>query len=192
MYDIAMIAKIKGTVDEIGLSGAIVDVSGVGYFLFLTNNSLSNISIGKEVSFYTHHVVRENSEDLYGFTSQEEKDFFDLLLSISGIGPKSAIGILNAAPIQVIKEGVTTGDASHLTKVSGIGKKNAEKIIIELRDKIGEMEDSNSNVTGSGDAIEALTSLGYSLPEARKAIQKVDKELSTEEMVKQALKALSN
>ena len=188
----SMIAKIKGTVDEIGLGGAIVDVSGVGYFLFLTNTTLSNIFTGKEVVFYTHHAVRENSEDLYGFDSQEEKDFFYLLLSISGIGPKSAIGVLNAAPIETIKEGVATGDASHLTKVSGIGKKSAEKIILELKDKIGAMETTGTNVTGSGDAIEALTALGYSLPEAREAIKNVDRDLPTEEMVKHALKNLSN
>ncbi|MDA8611381.1 Holliday junction branch migration protein RuvA [Candidatus Pacebacteria bacterium] len=188
----SMIAKIRGTVDEISMTGAIIDVSGVGYFLYLTNSALSNIRTSQEVSFYTHHVVRENSEDLYGFISQEEKDFFNLLLSISGIGPKSAIGILNAAPIETIREGVATGDASHLTKVSGIGKKSAEKIIVELKDKIGDMEGGDMNVIGSGDAIEALTALGYSLPEARKAIQKIDKDLPTEEMVKQALKNLSN
>lgn len=187
-----MIAKLKGVIDEINLNGAIVDVSGIGYFVFLTNNTLSSISLGKEFSFYIHHVVRENAEELYGFYLEEEKKFFDLLLSIYGIGPKSALGILNSAPIDTIKEGVMTGDASHLTKVSGIGKKNAEKIIIELKDKIGTISSSGINIIGSGDAIEALTALGYSLSDAREAIQKVDRELPAEEMVKQALKRLSS
>jgi holliday junction DNA helicase RuvA len=188
-----MIAKIKGVIEEIYIDGTVIDVSGVGYFLFLTNYTLTTLSAGQKVSFYTFHALRENASDLYGFNSQEELYFFKLLISISGIGPKSALGILNTAPIETIKEGIKTGDASYLTKVSGIGKKSAEKIIVELKDKLGMMDENNrSKVIGSGDAIEALTALGYSLGEAREAIQRIEnKNLPTEEIVKKALKNLN-
>jgi Holliday junction DNA helicase RuvA len=190
-----MIAKITGTVDELKkqFGYAIIDVSGIGYKVFITNGAMQNIKEGANVSLHTHHVIRENIQDLYGFTDSAELEFFNLLLGISGIGPKSALGILNTAPIETIKEGIASGDASHLTKVSGIGKKSAEKIIIELKDKLGSLEShEGSNFEGGGMAIEALTALGYSDREAREAMQKIDKNLTTEEMVREALKNLTN
>jgi len=185
-----MIAKLTGKVDEVFLGSVILDVSGVGYKVFLSNGNLSGLITGKEISLLIHHVIRETASDLYGFMKKEEKDFFELLLSVSGIGPKSALAVLNSASIETLHEGITSGDASYLTKVSGIGKKSAGKIIVELRDKIGTVGASNGTTTGSGAAIEALTALGYSEREARDAIQKMDKELSTEEMIKEALKYL--
>lgn len=186
-----MIKKLIGEIDEIELGSIILNVNNVGYEVFITNNFAQNLRTGDKKSIYIHHVVRETTEDLYGFDKKEELDFFELLLSISGIGPKSALGILNSAPIETIKEGVASGDASHLTKVSGIGKKSAEKIIIELKDKLGSLDYHNgSNFEGGGMAIEALTALGYSERDAREVIQKIDRNLSTEEMVKEALKNL--
>ncbi|MCB9806058.1 Holliday junction branch migration protein RuvA [Candidatus Nomurabacteria bacterium] len=186
-----MIAKITGKVDEVDLGSIIVDVSGIGYKVFVTNSLLSSLKVDNPISLFTYFAVRENSQDLYGFQNKEEKNFFELLLSISGIGPKSALGILNTAPIETIKEGVASGDASHLTKVSGIGRKSAEKIIVELKDKLGTIEgQEGGNLSGSGMAIEALTSLGYSERDARSVIQKIDKNLSTEEMIKEALRQL--
>jgi len=185
-----MIAKLTGTIDEIGLNSLIVDVQGVGYLVHVTNGFLAHVRTGQTVAVHTYHVVRETAADLYGFLSKEELGFFELLLTVSGIGPKSALAILNTASIETIREGVQTGDASHLTKVAGIGKKSAEKIVLELKDKIGALEYIGGNISGSGDAVEALAALGYSLAEAREAIKQVDKDLSTEEMVKHALKNL--
>lgn len=187
-----MIKKLFGKIDEIELGSIILNVSGIGYGINITNSYQQTIKSGQDVSIYIHHVVRENMEDLYGFGDKEELQFFNLLLNISGIGPKSAMGIINSAPIETIKEGVASGDVSHLTKVSGIGKKSAEKIIIELRDKLGDLDlHTNSNFKGSSEAIEALTSLGYSERDARQAIQKIDKNLKTEDMVKEALKNIN-
>jgi holliday junction DNA helicase RuvA len=186
-----MIAKLSGTVDEIALASLIIDVSGVGYLVHTTGGTLAQVRTDQPVTLFTHHVVRETAADLYGFLSKTELDFFELLLTVSGIGPKSALGILNTASIDTIREGVQTGDAAHLSKVSGIGRKNAEKIVLELKDKIGALEYvAGKPTSGSGDAIEALTALGYSLHEARDAIKHVDKDLTTEEMVKHALKHL--
>lgn len=188
-----MIAKIRGTVEEADLNFIIVDVSGIGYKVFVNNSLLSTVKKGSPIDLFTYLAVRENSQDLYGFVSKEEKNFFELLLTISGIGPKSALAILNTAPIETIREGVLSGDVGHLTKVSGIGRKNAEKIIVGLKDKIGSIEGQEfSNLSGSGTAIEALTSLGYSERDARKVIQKLDKNLSAEEMIKEALKQIGN
>lgn len=186
-----MIKKLFGKVDEIELGSFILNVSGVGYGVHITNSFQQEIKTGDEISVYIYHVTRENLENLYGFKDKEQLEFFELLLSISGIGPKGALGILNSAPIETIKEGVAGGDASHLTKVSGIGKKSAEKIIIELRDKLGAIEFNNNSNSGGSMAIEALTSLGYSKRDAREAVQKVDRNLKTEDMVKEALKNIN-
>lgn len=189
-----MIVRIEGKIIEIGINSIVLNVSGIGYKVFVTNETIYSLSLDDTVHLFTHFVVRENSQDLYGFTDKEHLEFFELLLSISGIGPKSALGILNSASIETIKEGVASGDASHLTKVSGIGKKSAGKIIIELKDKLGDLESySNTNLSGSGTAIEALVSLGYSERDARSVIQKIDSSnLKTEEIIKEALKNLNN
>lgn len=188
-----MIATLNGKIKEVETNSIILDVNNIGYRISATKNTLLNMRTDQEVFLYTHFAVRENSQVLYGFTEKEELQFFELLLTISGIGPKSALGILDSAPIETIKEGVASGDASHLTKVSGIGKKSAEKIIIELRDKLGSFPSHDGvNFEGGGVAIEALTSLGYGEREAREAIQKVDRSLSAESMIKEALKNLSN
>lgn len=185
-----MIASLKGIVTEIGLKYAIIEVSGIGYLVHTTNNTLSSIRLDNEQFLFTYQAVRENAIDLYGFLSKEELEFFKLLITISGVGPKSALAILDSASIETLREGIQSGDASYLTKVSGIGKKSAGKIIVELRDKIGALETSSTNTTGSSDAIEALTSLGYSERDAREVVQKIDRTLSAEEMVKEALKQL--
>jgi Holliday junction DNA helicase RuvA len=193
LYDRNMISKLRGKVDEIGIGKIILDVNGVGYLLNVTNDCLQNIKTGENIVLHTHLAVRENSMDLYGFQTSEEMDFYELLLGVSGVGPKSAIGILNSASIQTIKEGIASGDPSHLTKVSGLGKKSAEKIMVALKDKIGSLDEYDTqNLEGGGMAIEALAALGYSDREAREVVSKIDRSLPTEEIVKQALKELGN
>lgn len=186
-----MIRKLVGNVDEINEGEIILNVSGVGYLVRMANSSLLNLRSGMSVSLYTHHALRENASDLYGFLNKDDLNFFELLLTISGIGPKSALGIINTAPVQTIIEGIQSGNADHLAKISGIGKKSAEKILVALKDKVEGAGGGNGAQSGATDAIEALTSLGYSLNDARAAVQKLDNSLSTEEIVKQALKNLS-
>ena len=187
-----MIRKLSGEIDEISNNEIILDVSGVGYLVRIANSTLSSLRVGMKVSLYTHHAIRETASDLYGFLEKSDLDFFEMLLGISGIGPKSALGVINTAPVKTIIEGIQSGNADHLAKISGIGKKSAEKIMVGLKDKV-EMGASGGDGVNSGatDAIEALTSLGYTLNDARTAVQKLDNALSTEEIVKLALKNLS-
>jgi Holliday junction DNA helicase RuvA len=186
-----MIRKLIGQIDEICDSEIILNVSGVGYLVRMTGYSLLNLRAGQNISIYTHHAIRETASDLYGFLNKDELNFFELLLTISGIGPKSALGIISTAPISTIIEGIKTGNAEHLSKISGIGKRNAEKIVVELKNKVEGAGGGEGALGGATDAIEALVALGYTLQDARATVQKLDASLSTEEIVRLALKNLS-
>jgi Holliday junction DNA helicase RuvA len=133
--------------------------------------------------------VREDALDLYGFLDREELEFFEMLINVSGIGPKGALSILGITSIETLRKAISIGDTSYLTKISGIGRKTAEKIVIELRDKIGtELEGSSLQV--ELDALEALKSLGYSAIEAREALKKVNSDTDTNTKIREALKIL--
>lgn len=185
-----MIGYLKGKIIYQDLKSIILDVSGVGYKIFTNTTTLENVK--GEVVFWTYLAVRETAQDLYGFKTKEELDFFELLISVSGIGPKSALGILTIASLQNLRHAISTGDTSHLVKVSGVGKKNAEKIVIELKDKIqGLSGDMSYTTSGDIDALEALKSLGFGEREAREALKKVTDTKDASEKVKKALKHLS-
>ena len=194
-----MIGHLKGTLVHQDIKSVILDVSGVGYKVYTNTTSLPKRSAGDKsykasttTEFWTYLAVRENALDLYGFGTKEELDFFELLISVSGIGPKSALAILSIATLQNLRHAISTGDTSHLTKVSGIGKKNAEKIVIELKDKlVGLSVDMSASVSGDVDALEALKSLGYGEREVREALKKVSDTKDTGEKIKKALKLLS-
>lgn len=190
-----MISRLTGTIAHIDLKYIVLDVNGVGYKVATTADIMSKIGKDeKEITLWTYLAVRENAMDLYGFLSLAELNFFELLITISGIGPKTALGILNVASVHAIETAVQTGDTSHLTKVSGVGKKVAEKIVMELKDKVGTVAhtpESEKAMRGDADALEALKSLGYSQNEARDALKKVSKESTkTSDKVKEALKIL--
>jgi len=189
-----MIARIEGIIVHITDKFIIVDVSGVGYKLHITTEAISNCALGEHSSFWIHTAVRENSIDLYGFKNTNEMSFFELLLDVSGIGPRSALSILAVAPIDTIKRAIATGDTSYLNKVSGIGKKTAEKIIIELRDKLEDYKndgDTPGLLRDESDILEALKSLGYSQNEARDALKQVSSTtIGTNARIKEALQIL--
>jgi len=188
-----MIARIKGNIIHIGERFVVIDVSGVGYKVFVTNDTLLTCELNNQAIFWTYSRQGKNSLDLYGFPNNEELSFFEMLLDVSGIGPKSALSILGIAPIETLAKAIATGDTSYLNKVSGIGRKTAEKIVIELRDKLKMFKGENSDsLRDEGDVIEALKSLGYSQNEARDALKQVPQELEgTNAKIKQALKVLS-
>jgi Holliday junction DNA helicase RuvA len=193
-----MIARISGTIAEIALNHAIVDVHGVGYKVFLTADNLHTLKKGKTAAFWTYLAVREDAMDLYGFPTKRDQQFFELLISVSGIGPKSALNILSLASAETLVSAIRTGSTSHLTKISGIGKKTAEKIVLELSDKVGGIAmDSDgagrsAGLTSDLDAIEALTALGYTADEARDALKNISKDIiDVGAKVKAALKVLS-
>lgn len=190
-----MIAHLSGTLLFASDRFIVIDVSGVGYKVRVTLDTLRMLrgKTEKEVSLWIHTIVREDVLDLYGFEHQAELDFFEMLISVSGIGPKSALGILNVAPVDHLKEAITAGDASALTKVSGIGSKSAQKIILELRDKLGgDINETGGTVLGDErDAIEGLVALGYAERHAREALKNVLAETKgTSARIKEALKQL--
>jgi Holliday junction DNA helicase RuvA len=152
-------------------------------------DALSRLKKDADVFVYIHTHIREDVLDLYGFLEYEELEFFELLLNVSGIGPKGAITILSVATIDTLKRAIQTSDLAYLTKISGIGKKTAEKMLIELRDKIGK-ETSVGNLKHELDALEALKALGYSQNEARDALKDLSPELDTNQKIKEALKRL--
>ncbi len=188
---LSMIGRLKGEIVETDPKYVILDVSGVGYKIF-TNTSSLLTKFGEETEFWTYLAVRENALDLYGFQNKEELKFFELLITVSGIGPKSALGILSVSNLNNLRQAISSGDVSILTKVSGIGRKNAEKIVVELKDKLdGEIYVTGSSASADIDALEALKSLGYSEREAREALKKVTESKDTGDKVKKALKLLS-
>ncbi len=188
-----MISYLSGIVIHKDLKYAVIQTSGgVGYKVFSTTDTLQLLHEGNPGTVWVYTAVRENSIDLYGFKDMETLDFFELLLTISGIGPKSAIGILSAANVGVLKEAISTGETAYLTKISGVGKKVAEKIVLELKGKVGESHGSAFESGGDIDAIEALKSLGYTHKEAKESLEHIPKEVTdTTEKIKRALKQLS-
>ena len=188
-----MIASLSGTIRHKGLHHLVVDISGIGYKVFVTTDTALDRNSGDSVFLWTHLAVRETALDLFGFPEREELETFELLITISGIGPKTALGILNVASPSMLRQAVASEDTSYLTKVSGIGKKNAEKIVLELRDKLAvSKDDKRTDLRSEGDALEALVSLGYSEREARNALKQVPKKIEgAAERVKQALKLLA-
>jgi holliday junction DNA helicase RuvA len=187
-----MIGYIEGEVKALRQTDCIVLVAGIGYKVASTKEVLLRLSIGNQVRFWTHLAVRENALDLYGFVSEEELRFFELLLTVSGIGPKSALAILDTVSVETLRSAVSTGRAEYLTKVSGIGKKTAEKIVLELREKVGAAaEGTSAAMKGDEEALEALRSLGYSSHEARDVLRKVPEEFSNaNDRLREALKLL--
>lgn len=194
-----MISRLTGTIAHIDPKYVVLDVKGVGYKVFTTVDIM--LKLGKEqneTTLWTYLAVRETALDLYGFTSLSELNFFELLITISGIGPKTALGILNSASVETLQTAVQTNDTSHLTKISGIGKKVAEKIVMELKDKVDKFTHSEESKIAmreanktENDALEALKSLGYSQIEARDALKEVSKDITkTNEKIKEALKIL--
>src|SRR5680860_306041 len=190
-----MISYLRGTIISKSSNYFILDVHDIGYAIFASDNFLNEIKMGESLEVFTHHHVREEAADLYGFKNLEELELFELLLGVSGVGPKSALGVLAMASADDVKESIIRGDAELLTKVSGIGRKTAERLVLELKNKILKIAASSKLGAGmslvSSDELDALMSLGYSLSEARAALGSVDSELKdTGERVKQALKIM--
>ncbi len=187
-----MIGSIKGKIVLKKDKFLVVEAAGVGYKINASTDTLSKAKkVGEDVMLWIHTHVREDALDLYGFLEYAELEFFEMLISVSGIGPKGALTILGVTSIETLRKAIGTGDTSYLTKISGIGKKTAEKIVIELRDKVGK---ENNNREGSLrdelDALEALKALGYSQNDARDALKEVSPSADTNTKIREALKIL--
>ena len=188
-----MIAHVKGQIAEKFNNAVIVDVNGIGYEVTLTALDYDNVKLGDEIKFYTYHSIRENAEELYGFSSLAAKKLFELLISVQGIGPKAAIAILSLAAPEEVRNAIANADAAFVSKASGVGKKSAERVIVDLRDKVGIPSHygatevvSTSVKTEPDEALDALIALGFPLKEATAALEKVDKSLPLEERIKLA------
>ncbi|MBW3538239.1 Holliday junction branch migration protein RuvA [Candidatus Parcubacteria bacterium] len=187
-----MIASISGTVSEKLSDTVIVEVGGVGYELFLTTEDWGAAKIGGQTRYYVYEQIREDTHNLYGFGQLESKQVFTQLLSVSGIGPKVALAILSAASLERLRQAVAAGDPELLKGVSGVGKKTAERIVMELRGKLGEPAGAAfSPGLASDSAYQALVGLGYPPAQAAEAIAGLPGELTGEqERVKAAIKGM--
>lgn len=193
-----MIGHLEGKVMFKGERHVVLDVGGIGYKIFVSTGTLKELaspSFAKAsegtAQLWTHLHVKEDALELYGFLDENELEFFEMLISISGIGPKSALGVLSLAPSETIKKAISSGDTSYLTKVSGIGRKTAEKIVLELKDKLvfDKIAHASEEMKEDADILDALLSLGYSQRDAREMIQKIPKDIKgREKRIREALK----
>lgn len=192
-----MIAHLIGTVTEKFETSIILDVNGVGYELSIPTPDAEKINLENQVKFYTYHSIRENSEDLFGFSSLAAKKLFQMLISVNGVGPKAAMAILSLGTPEEVRNAIANTDAAFVSKAAGVGKKSAERIIVDLRDKVGapshygatETKFTLSASIGPEDeALDALIALGFPLKEATTALSNVDPSLSVEERIREALK----
>lgn len=187
-----MIAQLTGEVARKDSRGIVLDVDGVGYRVHVVREHGGRIAIGAKISLLTYLAVRETALDLYGFENTEALDYFELLITVPGIGPKSALAILSLAAPEVLRRAILADDTTYLTRVSGIGRKSAEKIIVTLKDKLGRLQDGEPGLlTDEVETLEALQALGYTLTEAREAVKKAPvKNADVGAKVKAALKIL--
>lgn len=183
-----MIASLKGKVSLIKDKFIILETNNIGYKVFLNEDSKNSLKEEAEYFFYIYSHIREDSFDLYGFLDYNELEFFEMLITVSGIGPKGALGILNVANSESLKQAIKKEDLAYLNKISGIGKKTAEKIILELKDKITITIDPNNQ--NDLDVLEALKALGYSSYEVRNILKEIDPSLETNAKIREALKLL--
>lgn len=190
-----MIAHVSGIVAEKFNSSVIVDVHGVGYEVAVALGDYESALLNESVKFYTYHHIREQSQELFGFSSLAAKKLFELLITVQGVGPKAALAILSLAESEVVRNALANGDVVFITKASGVGKRIAERVVVDLQDKVGMPLRTDASVIGlsqqlghSDEALEALMALGYNLADASKALEGVPMDLSTADRVTQALK----
>jgi len=191
-----MIAMLTGVVAEKTLDAAIIDVSGVGYGVLVTTEDYSRLGSGDLVKLYIYEHIREAAHDLYGFLTTDTKSLFEQLLGVQGVGPKMALSVLSIGPASAVRQAIAGGDTKSIQKANGVGKRVAERIVVDLKDKVGlvgvdlsatGMLQAESTIT-QDEAAEALIALGYTPQDAAKALARIDKALPTEERIKQALK----
>ena len=195
-----MIAYIRGVLDSKEPELAIIDVGGLGYEVFVPLSTYQKLPpVGSQVKLHTHHHIREDAANLYGFLSVDEKDVFELVLTISGIGAKAALNILSFMTVNDFRLAIAQGDLKTLTKIPGIGKKTAERMVLELRDKVGKLHIDEKmakllETASTNDAVSALLNLGASQSAADYAVYRAERLLGEgaklEDVVSQALKLL--
>lgn len=190
-----MIAHVFGKVAEKFNGSLVIDVHGVGYEVSVATNDFDAVILDQEVKFYTYHHVREQSEELFGFSSLAAKKLFEMLITVQGVGPKAALAILSLGDAEQVRNAIANADSSFVQKASGVGKKTAERVVVNLSDKVGlpthygrTEAPLQTELNTSDEALEALMALGYTLADATKALENVDVNLPTAQRVTEALK----
>lgn len=190
-----MIAHVRGEVAEKFAGSIIVDVAGVGYEITVPLGDYDAVTLAETVKFYTYHHVREQAEELFGFSTLAAKKLFELLITVQGVGPKAALAILSLGTAENVRNAIANGDSAFVADASGVGKKTAESVIVKLSDKVGlpthygrKDEPVQTAIDTTDEALEALIALGYTLADATKALEKVDSQLPTSKRVTEALK----
>lgn len=184
-----MIAYLKGTILEKGLTYVILENDGIGYKVFVVPEILE-MKIGDSLAVYTYMKVAEDGQALFGLADFVTLQFFEMLITVSGVGPKVALAILSAAKVDAVKQAIMAQDAAIFTRISGVGMKTAEKIIVELKNKVGILETATGISASSSEVFDALLALGYNQREVRDVVGKLDNSLTTQEQIRQALKVL--
>ena len=190
-----MIAHVFGKVAEKFNGSLVIDVHGVGYEVSVATNDFDAVILDQEVKFYTYHHVREQSEELFGFSSLAAKKLFEMLITVQGVGPKAALAILSLGDAEQVRNAIANADSSFVQKASGVGKKTAERVVVDLSDKVGlpthygrTEAPLQTELNTSDEALEALMALGYTLADATKALENVDVNLPTAQRATEALK----
>ncbi len=184
-----MIAFLEGTIAHISPNSIIINVGGVGYKVFVTPKTLG-LPLGSAIILYTYHKSSDDGQALYGFPEPATLDFFELLLTVSGVGPKIALAILSAGDPETLRAAIAGQDTGLFSHIGGVGKKTAERIIVELKDKVG-IASTLVSGSASNDLFTALIGLGYTAAEARQTVSLIDLTVPVEQQLKQALKLLS-
>ncbi|OGH02906.1 MAG: Holliday junction DNA helicase RuvA [Candidatus Levybacteria bacterium RIFCSPHIGHO2_01_FULL_37_17] len=188
-----MIGFLNGKIDLLQRPNVIIDVNGVGYKVLVSENVYKNLTVGQKIKIFTYTYVRDDALELFGFLEIDDLKLFESLLTVSGIGPRTALNIFSFGERQNIIEAIVKGDSLFFTSVPRLGTKNAQRIIIELKNKMGGdglVDLSGKDLIENTEAIEALKNFGFSVVEAQKALRNLESGLSTEEKIKQALKSL--
>ncbi|MGV9001457.1 MAG: Holliday junction branch migration protein RuvA [Candidatus Saccharimonadaceae bacterium] len=188
-----MIAHVSGIVAEKFGNSVIVDVHDIGYEVQVALGDFDQALLGESIKFYTYHHIREQSQDLFGFSSLAAKKLFELLITVQGVGPKAALSILSVGDSEAVRNAIANSDSGFVSKASGVGKKIAERVVVDLSDKVGlavtvSHTSGVSHSTVGDEALEALVALGYTLNDAQIALENVPKELTTAERVTMALR----
>ena len=195
-----MIATLHGVVSEKLIDSVVLDVQGVGYGLYVPADDYNVLKENQESTLYIFEYIREQAHDLFGFISRDTKLLFETLLDVNGVGPKMALNMLSIGSVTSLRQAIAGGDVTYIQQASGVGKRLAERVIVDLKDKVGligvdlkstGMLQSEENMTND-EAVEALVALGYSASDAIRALQTIDTDLPTEDRVKQALKGVSS
>ena len=191
-----MIAHLSGAIAEkFGAGSVVVDVHGIGYEVSVSAGDFEAVALNQDVKFYTYHHVREQAEELFGFSSLAAKKLFEMLITVQGVGPKAALAILSLGDAEHVRNAIANADSAFVQKAAGVGKKTAERVVVDLSDKVGSPTQYGRadtpvqvELNTSDEALEALMALGYTLADATKALENIDVNLPTAQRVTEALK----